>query len=156
MNIFYLDPDPVRCAAYHGDKHVVKMILETAQLLCTAHHLAPNGAPSDRLYRLTHQNHPCAIWVRASKAHYKWAYQLFIALCHEYTRRYGKVHLTYQKLADILRHCPLDDDTPFIPPPLVMPPEFFGDDVVRSYRDYYKTAKADLMVYTNADVPDWA
>lgn len=159
MNIFYLDHDPTACAQYHGDKHVVKMILETAQLLCSAHHL--HHSPADNLYRLTHQNHPSARWVRAAKSHYDWTYRLFVALCQEYTHRYGKVHLTEQKLKETLAFCPITHDDTFSPPPLVMPDEFHRDtntpdDVVHAYRQYYKTAKADLMVYTNRTPPFWA
>ncbi|MDO5651624.1 MAG: pyrimidine dimer DNA glycosylase/endonuclease V [Moraxella sp.] len=164
MNIFYLDNDPVQCAAYHCDKHVVKMILETAQLLCSAHHLCgtADGVSLDSLYRLTHQNHPCAIWVRASYLHYDWTYRLFIALCQEYTHRYARTHLTDTKLTAILAHNPITpispitiDTTPFVPPPAVMPDEYKNTDVITAYRTYYKHGKADILTYTHRDVPVW-
>lgn len=153
MNIFYLDHDPKICATYHNDKHVVKMILEYAQLLCSVHHLC--GQTNDKLYRLTHQNHPCAIWVRSSKANYEWLYELFECLCNEYTYRYKKTHLTWVKLGDVLRICPLIDTQPFTPPPAVMPDDFKVGDVVQSYRNYYVHGKADLLKYTKRELPEW-
>lgn len=153
MNVFYLDHDPATCATYHNDKHVVKMILEYAQLLCTTHHLC--GVPDESLYRLTHKNHPSAIWVRSAQAHYEWLYELFICLCNEYTHRYGKTHLTFTKLADRLKDCPLTDNLPFTPPPPVMPDEFKVGDVVQSYRNYYVQGKADLLRYTKRELPEW-
>lgn len=60
MNIFYLDKDPKLCAQYHCDKHVVKMILESAQLLCTAVNEAAGKEVAP--YKSTHVNHPCSIW----------------------------------------------------------------------------------------------
>ncbi|WP_029102120.1 pyrimidine dimer DNA glycosylase/endonuclease V [Moraxella caprae] len=158
MNIFYLDPDPIHCAIFHGNKHVVKMILEYAQLLCTAHHLGDSVLCDDEravLYKCTHQNHPCAVWVRGSKSHYDWLYQLFVALCDEYTHRYGKVHLTDQKLRHILINCPISADTPFVAPPQVMPDEYQGDDTVSAYRAYYRCGKADILAYTGRPSPDW-
>jgi hypothetical protein len=77
MNIFYLDKSPYTCARYHCDKHVVKMILETAQLLCGAH-WATGGTAQ---YKPTHLNHPCAIWVRKSLSNYKWLCELGFNLC---------------------------------------------------------------------------
>ena len=113
MNRFVLDEDPVAAAQMHCDKHVVKMILEEAQMLSTAHrvidHFAilthrPDGKRSRTewvlrdnaldglLYRSTHVNHPCSAWVRASSANYDWARRLLRALSDEYTYRYGREH----------------------------------------------------------------
>lgn len=96
MNIFVLDKDPVKAARFHNDRHVIKMILESAQLLSTAHvvldgeKVAAYDVPF--LLRPTHVNHPCAIWARATGANYDWLYRLLVGLLAEYTRRYGKVH----------------------------------------------------------------
>ncbi|MDO4699662.1 MAG: pyrimidine dimer DNA glycosylase/endonuclease V [Moraxella sp.] len=158
MNIFYLDSDPVICATYHADKHVVKMILEYAQLLCTVHHLCDDvldGAQRVLLYRCTHQNHPSALWVRQSHRHYDWLYQLFICLCDEYTHRYGKVHLTDKKLRTILKICPVSADLPFIMPPQVMPDEYRCDDTVQAYREYYRHAKKDMLAFRHRPSPSW-
>ena len=94
MNIFYLDKNPKLCAQYHVDRHVVKMILETAQLLSTAHWLTGGEGP----YRATHKNHPSAIWARSNKSNYNWLCKLGLELCEEYTYRYGKIHKTQQHL----------------------------------------------------------
>ena len=102
MNIFYLSHDPVQAAKYQYNKHVVKMILETAQLLCTAHHEL--GTNIDIPYKATHKNHPSAIWVRSSAEAYMWAYEHMLALGKEYTKRYGKEHLTIAKCRDVLYH----------------------------------------------------
>jgi hypothetical protein len=94
MNIFVLDNDTRLAALYHCDKHVVKMILETAQLLCTAHRELDGDERAARLsfYRATHKNHPCAKWARETRANYLWLYDLLKWLLHEYTFRYSKVH----------------------------------------------------------------
>ncbi len=145
MNIFYLDNDPETAARYHGDQHVVKMVLESAQLLSTAHHvLNPDGVSSARLYRPTHQNHPCSVWARSHAGNYLWLFALFTELCAEFGFRRGKVHRT-SRLAEDLSAPP---DTiagyaagsiplPHVPPPTVMPDEFIRDDCISSYRAYY-------------------
>jgi hypothetical protein len=86
LNIFVLDKDPEKAAKYQCDKHVIKMILETAQLLCSV--FEPGQAP----YKRTHYNHPSAVWTRASRANYMWLIEHGEALCYEYTRRYNKTH----------------------------------------------------------------
>jgi hypothetical protein len=101
MNIFYTDPCPVNCAKYLDNKRVVKMVLETAQLLSTArtfHEL-------ETTYRPTHMNHPCAIWVRSSLENYLWTYAHFKALLEEYTRRYTRKHAC-ERLLEELSACP--------------------------------------------------
>lgn len=92
MNIFATDIDPVKSAKALDDKRVVKMILESAQMLCTALHL--NGASHLAKYKKTHQNHPSNVWVRETRSNYEWLLNHFKALCNEYTLRNGKVHAT--------------------------------------------------------------
>jgi len=82
MNIFFLDADVKKCAEYHCDKHVVKMILETAQLLCSAHHIT-NQVTDQVPYKLSHKNHPCSIWVRTSLSNYLYLCELGLELCKE-------------------------------------------------------------------------
>ena len=79
MNIFVLDENPQVAAQMHNDKHVVKMILETAQLLCGVHHMV--GGDYDIPYKLSHKNHPCAIWVRQCIENYIWLCDLGLSLC---------------------------------------------------------------------------
>src|SRR5210317_1125408 len=83
MNIFYLDSDPEVCASYHCDKHVVKMIVESCQMLSNA--LPKDEAP----YRRTHYNHPCSKWVRESWNNWWWLAQLTECLLSEWRDRYG-------------------------------------------------------------------
>lgn len=90
MNIFATSKCPKKCAEYLDDKRVVKMCLETAQLLSTA--LRINGYEGDDVYKATHVNHPCTIWVAATRMNYLWTVQHLQALCSEYTKRYGKTH----------------------------------------------------------------
>jgi hypothetical protein len=89
MNIFYIHENPTISAKAMSNKHVVKMILESAQLLSTAHHILDKSTSSE-LYKPTHKNHPSAIWVRQSYKNYQWLYNHFISLCEEYTKRYNK------------------------------------------------------------------
>ena len=86
MNIFVLHTDPETCARMHCDKHVVKMISETVQLLCTCHHFYDNH---DVPYKACQLNHPCNRWLRESKANYRWLYNLGVFLYKEYKHRYG-------------------------------------------------------------------
>ena len=95
MNIFYLDKCPNKAAKVQYNKHVVKMILESAQMLCAAHHVL--GNPDDVPYKLAHKNHPSTIWVRENSLHYEWLYEHFVALSREYNKRYGKTHMSFDK-----------------------------------------------------------
>lgn len=141
MNIFYIHTSPYTSAKAMSDKHVVKMILESAQLLSTAHHLL-NSQNAPLLYKPTHSKHPSAVWVRQSKAHYDWLYQHFIALCEEYTKRYGKVHGTDTKLRKLLATPPINLlDNGFVPPPCAMPDEYKDGNSLSSYRKYYEAKK---------------
>lgn len=99
MNIFFSDSDPVIAAQNLDDKRVVKMILESAQMLCCALHL--NQASHLAKYKLTHSNHPSNLWARATDANYDWLLQHFKALCDEYTHRYGKIHATANMYSDL-------------------------------------------------------
>lgn len=88
MNIFATSDCPVRSASYLDDKRVVKMVLESAQLLSTAMTLTGGTGP----YRVTHTNHPCSLWARSSRVRYLWLLDHFVALCDEYEARYNKLH----------------------------------------------------------------
>ena len=161
MNIFFLDWDTKKCAEYHCDKHVVKMILETAQLLCGAHHVT-HQAPTkyrpstDQVpYKLSHKNHPCSIWVRESLSNYLYLCDLGLELCKEYTYRYGKRH----KSQDVIEWCLTNKlnicDKGFTEPPKAMPDEYKVTDVIESYRNYYNGAKKDFAKWKNRDIPEW-
>ena len=167
MNIFYLDKVPEKCAEMHVDKHVVNMILEYAQLLSTAHRildgvesigLSKTGRkqtryvlPDERepiLYSATHINHPSAAWVRQSAMNYRWLYTLLVALCKEYTHRYGKVHKCESVgLVNQLQITPtnIPYNVNFTEPTPAMPDECkVTNDSIQSYRNYYVMNKGHL------------
>lgn len=154
MNIFFLDFDTKKCAEYHCDKHVVKMILETAQLLCGSHHMV-NNPISDIPYKLSHKNHPCAIWVRESLSNYLYLCDLGLELCKEYTYRYGKRHKSQDIIEWCLSNKPLIKDIGFTTPPKAMPDEYKVDDVIESYRNYYIGAKKEFAKWKNREIPQW-
>lgn len=144
MNLFYLDRDPVTAASYHYDKHKVKMVLEAAQMLCTAHHCYGDEELKDLIpYKQAHLNHPSTIWVRKSRTTYFWAYEYMMALGREYTKRYGKEHLTIIKCRDFLSQYPKyiqGDD--WCEPPQCMPDEYkVEDDSISAYWNYYEGDK---------------
>ena len=103
MNIFYIDTCPVKAAQMQCDKHVVKMILESAQMLCAAHHVEGEGNVP---YKLAHKNHPSPVWTRTNKKHYQWLWDHMMALGKEYTERYGKVPMTITKCAEARKNPP--------------------------------------------------
>jgi hypothetical protein len=178
MNIFYLDHDVTKCAEMHNDKHVVKMILEYAQLLSTAHRvldgtivvgLSKTGRKQSRyvlpdnreslLYSATHLNHPSAVWARKSKQNYLWLANMLIALCEEYTHRYGKIHkverdgLCYVLLKNI-PHSIADSD--FTQPTPAMPDDVkIPGDSIKSYRNYYINNKTHLANWKKRTTPEW-
>lgn len=180
MNIFYLDPDPQLCAMYHNDKHCIKMILEYAQLLSTAHRvidgtlssgLSETGRKQKRyvlpdsreyiLYVATHINHPSAVWVRQSSANYTWLYNLFCALCDEYNYRYGKIHMTDMKMRHVLSHVPKNiPQGPFTEPTPAMPDDVkIAGNSLKSYHNYYYHNKKHLWSWkgkiNSRERPTW-
>jgi hypothetical protein len=154
MNIFFLDNDPVNAAQYSVDSHCVKMILETAQLLSTAHHILDGEHAPSGIYKSTHRNHPSAVWARQSKANYEWLYLHYLALLDEYTFRYGKNHKSGE-LQDILANFPKNiPDAPFVQPPPAMDVSYIvSDSSVVNYRNYYKYGKSHLHKYTRRELP---
>ena len=137
MNIFYLDEDPRKAAELQYNKHVVKMILESAQMLCTAHHCIM-GDDADVPYKIAHKNHPSTIWARKSGQNYAWLYYHMMALGDEYKKRYGKKHLTITKCEDKLAILPGGIlETGFEQPPQCMPDEYKDECSVQAYWNYY-------------------
>lgn len=157
MNIFFLHHDPAKEASYVYYKHKVKMILESAQMLCTAHHAFGNG--DNVPYKKVHLNHPSSIWVRENKHHYYWLYQHMLALGDEYTKRYNKIHLTIIKCAEALLHPPSAMPTKkFEQPPQCMPEEYKRSNAIHGYWQYYIIDKAKIVSkneipYTFSTIP---
>jgi hypothetical protein len=178
VNIFYLDHDVRKCAEMHNDKHVVKMILEYAQLLSTAHRvldgveligLSDSGRKKKfwtlgdsrdyTLYKATHINHPSAVWVRKSAQNYMWLAEMLEVLCGEYTYRYGKVHKVERDgLMQLLKNefpknLPI---APFTEPTPAMPDDVkVSGDSIKSYRNYYINNKTHLANWKKRQVPEW-
>jgi hypothetical protein len=176
MNIFYFSSDPRQCAEWHIDKHVVKMVVEYAQLLSTAHRVLDGTVyqgktrldrnikrwllPDSRentVYKASHINHPSGVWTRSSENNYNWLYCLFSELAGEYQYRYGRVHKTYDELKGVLKTPPNNIDTGyFIQPPPAMPGEYKVDqDSRKCYMAYYRGAKRGFAHWTKRDVPKW-
>lgn len=145
MNIFYLSTDPEKAAKYMYNKHVVKMILESAQLLCTAH-IISDGENANVPYKVTHKNHPSAIWARESIANYQWLYNHMMALGEEYTRRYGKKHLTILKCSGVLSKAPANvTKSEFTEMPQCMPDQYkVPGNSVEAYWNYYEAEKVNV------------
>ena len=175
MNIFYIDEDPIKAAQMMVDKHVVKMILESAQLLSTAHRLydgrliegvSKSGRkqkqwvlPDERenvMYKATHMNHPSAVWCRDSVDNYNWLVEHFFALCEEYTYRYGKQHKC-QAMGYHLQSPPMNlRRLGLTPMPSAMADEYkISDDPLTNYRHYYKIGKSSMHSWKKRQAPEW-
>ena len=154
MNIFVLDRDVRKCAQYHNDKHVVKMILESAQLLCGVHHMVEENT-DEVPYRLSHKNHPCSIWARENISNYLWLCELGLELCKEYTHRYEKRHKSQDVIEWCLINLPNIPEEDFTEPPKAMPDEYKVNDVVQSYRNYYLGDKKYFSKWKKRDIPYW-
>jgi hypothetical protein len=172
MNIFFLHPNARRCARWHCNKHVVKMILETTQLLYTAHwvlEMEENRLPSFkdaplqkssgiRGYLSIHNpKHPSAIWTRASKEHYEWLCSLGMELCKEFTFRFKKTHSCKEHLVWLTANIPRTlVSNGWKDPPCAMPTEYrISKNVVSCYRLYYVKGKSTLLQYTLRSPPHW-
>ena len=153
MNIFYLHKDPIKAAQYQYNKHVVKMILESAQMLCTAHHHYAEKLGYDNSYipyKKAHYNHPSTIWTRQNSRNYYWLYHHMLALGDEYTKRYNKTHLTITKCWDALQYCPVGMPLggKFNQPPQAMPDEYKHEDSIIAYWQYYINGKSHIAAKT--------
>ena len=175
MNIFYLHENPIQNAKWHIDKHIVKMPIEYAQLLSTAHRLldgemylgkTANGRNikrwrlddkrEDILYKASHINHPSAIWVRESIENYYQMFKLYMATLAEFTNRYGKIHGASKPSVFLMR------------PPLNIPcvkrteiPQCMPDyckvkgNPIKAYRNYYINEKESFATWKNKEIPEW-
>ena len=175
MNIFYLHEDPVQNAKWHIDKHIVKMPIEYAQLMSTAHRIldghmyigrTANGRRikrwklqderDDILYKASHVNHPSAVWVRESIENYFQMYKIYMATLAEFTHRYGKVHGASKPSMYLMRaplNIPLVKGTQI---PQAMPDycKVEGDPIT-AYRNYYINEKKRFATWKNKEIPEW-
>jgi len=184
MNIFFVDSNPVVAAQSLVDKHVVKMIVETVQLLSTAHRyldgrqvqkkkMVAGSLPArwrnmkdwvlddgreEILYKATHINHPSAAWCRESVENYNWLVEHFFALCDEYTRRYKRKHIcSLGNLPYTIQSPPNNlKNYDWTTPPSVMDDKYIiTENYIDNYRNYYKFGKANLHSWTNREPPLW-
>jgi hypothetical protein len=161
MNIFAIDLKPSVCASCHTDRHIIKMPLETAQMLSFVYYHADYwNKPIPNLlmgYSKAHDKHPCSLWIRESKENFIWTCELGIQLVQEYRFRYDSVK--HQRCLDIFNWC-LDNIpdlksiglTPFA---LAMPDTYKSINDVESYRSYYRFGKTDLHKWTKREKPVW-
>lgn len=160
MNIFLLDWNPRKAAEYHADKHVIKMIIETAQLLYSVHWMLNSPLPVNA-YKLSHKNHPCAVWARQSITNYLWLCSLGWWLCKEYQYRYGesKVHKTESHILWLLHNHPLGiPSISMTEPAQAMPDEYKNHNPVRAYRKFYigsKLKERGIVKYTCREPPSF-
>jgi len=176
LNIFYIDPNPVIAAQYLVNSHCVKMILESAQLLSTAHRLLDgrmtdgksktgrnvkryilDDARDSVLYSATHVNHPSAVWTRTSVENYLWLAEHFHALMDEYKYRYDKEHKCRGELSYMLMSPPHNlQNFDMTEMPCAMPDEYkVSGNPVESYRNYYRIGKAHIHAWKNRKPPAW-
>lgn len=157
MNIFILDTNPVLAAQYLHDRHVVKMVLESAQILSTVGHGLGVQFPSQ--YKATHQHHPCVLWAAHCAPNFEWLAQHAWALANEYTLRYpGRMHASLPIITRAVNAVrPLlnftQARTPFAQ---AMPDQYRQPNAVAAYRAYYIGEKInDKPRWTNREVPSW-
>jgi hypothetical protein len=160
MNIFFLSLDPREAAKLHCDKHVVKMIVESAQMLYCAHWVLESPLPPNA-YKKAHPNHPCSIWVRESLDNYLWLCELAKELCNEYKVIYGehKIHKTEAHIDWLIANHPNNiPNDGFTMPAQAMPDEYKREDVVLAYQTFYRESKMiirDIVKYKNRSFPDF-
>ena len=175
MNIFYLHEDPIQNAKWHIDKHIVKMPIEYAQLISTAHRLLDgemylgktaigrnikrwrlHDEREDILYKASHINHPSAIWVRESIENYFEMYKLYMAVLAEFTNRYGKVHGSSKPSIALIRppsNIPMVKGTQL---PQCMPEICkVKNNPILAYRNYYIVEKNSFASWKNREIPEW-
>ena len=165
----------MQAAEWMVDKHVVKMILESAQLLSTAHRVLDgekyigkvNGRkhtswilPDARdgvIYQAFSLHHPSAIWCRTSIQNYDWLVDHFFALMREYTYRYEKTHKCYGELSYMLQSPPNNlKNWDWTPMPSCMAEEYIiSDDPLTNYRNYYRIGKAGMHKWKKRQPPEW-
>lgn len=173
MNIFYLHSTAAICARMHCDKHVVKMATEYAQLMSTCHRVLDGQEYYEKtannrrikrwaldpwresvMYKASHVNHPCNIWLRGSSQHYRWLWTMWTYLCQEYTLRYGKTHKTSLMRGHLFEKPFNLQDNGWTDPPQCMPDHCKDPDVIQAYRNFYLTEKSSFATW-KTKVPEW-
>lgn len=174
MNIFVVDSNPYRAAGDLCDKHVVKMIVESAQMLSTAHRVL-DGTPTIRITKSgrkvkhwvhpewenelclpTMVNHPCTKWAMTNMSNYDWLWRHTVGLLREYNSRYGKIHSMSDMIKCQLIHHPTNiKDGNLTPFAQAMPDQYRSDDAVVAYRKYYIGEKRRFAKWSKSQTPSW-
>jgi hypothetical protein len=172
MNLFFLHPDPKKCAEQHCNKHVVKMILELVQMLYTCHRFFGTDLPENG-YKSFNPKHPTNLWIQDSENNYNYAVTLAKYLCIEYTHRYNKIHKCQDHVDWLSLNIPVFKErsiyTPetyisynkklqsagMTPVPLAMFDDVKVPDTILAYRNYYNVYKRRFAKWTNRDPPFW-
>ncbi len=160
MNIFFLDNDPANAARMHCDKHVVKMVVESTQMLCTV--LNEAGIVIPGAYKSTHAHHPCVLWASESPENFLWLLTLALNLDAQYAFRYKKCHKCHGLLIAIsvyfnthLKNHSMWKSQDFTTPPQCMPDEYRDEDAPTAYRQYYKGEKSKFAKWAHSGEPEW-
>ena len=152
MNIFILDKDIEKCAQYHCDQHVIKMILESVQMLCTALNKKGFNTP----YKSTHVKHPCVLWVEESFGNYSWLKNLALALNAEYRFRFEKDsdHKSIFVLNELSNY--IYENRGLTEFAQAMPDKYkIPGDAVKAYRQFYLGEKMRFAKWTRRSAPEW-
>lgn len=152
MNIFLLDKNINKCVKYHCDQHVIKMILESTQILCTVLHINGLYAP----YKPSHMQHPSVLWAGKSLQNWLWLRKLVFALNDEYRYRYNTNvnHKSYE-IAKALKIPPLPK-LGLLEHPQVMPEKYkVLNDPVKAYRNFYIFEKSKFALWRKRKKPKW-
>jgi len=159
VNIFAVQLCPAESASDLCDQHIVKMPIETAQMVST--NLCLLGLPHD--YKPCYQNHPCTIWARKSYENFNWLISHGLALCYTYSQRYKRVHKSQRVIQNALKtlkealvdgviEFPEDSLTPFAQ---AMPEQYKSDNAIEAYRNYYKAEKMGFARWKHSSKPSW-
>lgn len=184
MNIFYLHHNPTEAAKMHCDQHVRKMLIESAQMLSTAHRVLDGSATSissrKKPIRLlpgetvlqgadgkldlqnkiccleTHANHGSSIWARSSLSQYFWLFDLYKNLNDEFRFRFGRDHLCWLNWNRFLKNAPLSlNEDSYDEPPQMMPDEYKSPSTIEAYREFYRREKSKFATWSKRETPNW-
>ena len=162
MNIFFLHKDPQWAANALCDKHVPKMLLESAQMLSTAVRRYEEDTDTTPLakpiYKSAYPNHPMTKWVGFNRDCFRWALENAVFISQEYCKRFKKLHKSSAVINTIYDNNYIDDipDGFFKEPPQCMPDEYKDKDYVVAYRKYYMGAKAYFAKWERGvSAPEW-
>lgn len=159
MQIFILDENIDKNVQYYADKHVVKILTECCQILCTVYRQNTKDNIPEFIYKPTHKNHPCTLWTGKCRENWIYTLNLTQSLYNEYQYRYNKPdkHSKALKIINYLRKCNIDltelkNMTEFA---LAIPDKYKNTSAINAYRQYYINEKQHLFKWTKRNKPFW-